>query len=77
MTITRAKLDFATLEARMLPEGLGYLKLNEFNAQASDQVHEALSDLLSQRPAGLILDLRNNPGGLLSAAVDIFVGETE
>ncbi|NLS76616.1 MAG: S41 family peptidase [Chloroflexi bacterium] len=71
VTIVRAKLDFATVEYRVLPEGPGYLRLNEFNAQASDQVHEALADLIKQRPTGLILDLRNNPGGLLSAAVDI------
>ena len=71
LTITRAKLDLATVESRLLPEGLGYLKLNEFNGRAADEVHRALSDLLSQRPTGLILDLRNNPGGLLSAAVDV------
>jgi carboxyl-terminal processing protease len=50
---------------------VGYIKLSQFNENASVQVERALKELTSQRVKGIILDLRNDPGGLLSEAVNV------
>jgi C-terminal peptidase (prc) len=50
---------------------VGYIKLSQFNENVSVQVERALKELTSQRIKGIILDLRNDPGGLLSEAVNV------
>lgn len=55
----------------MLPSGLGYIKLNEFSQDCSKDVLSACASLKVQGAKGLILDLRDNPGGLLVEAVKI------
>ncbi|MDT7910558.1 MAG: S41 family peptidase [Thermocrinis sp.] len=50
---------------------VGYIKLSQFNDNVSVQVEKALKELTSQRVKGIILDLRNDPGGLLSEAVNV------
>ncbi len=58
--------------AKMLPDGVGYIRLERFSAAAGDEVRTALGDLRKAGGLqGLILDLRDNPGGLLDAAVDV------
>ncbi len=52
-------------------EGIGYVRLNRFSNLAADELKEAVSDLRNQGIRSLILDLRGNPGGLLSQAVDV------
>jgi carboxyl-terminal processing protease len=54
------------------PSGsIGYIRLNQFSANAGDEMREAITDLQSQGAQGYILDLRSNPGGLLFASIDI------
>jgi len=55
----------------MLEGDIAYLRLKEFNAISQKRVRSALRELLADDPAGLVLDLRENPGGLLNMAVDI------
>ena len=77
-TIVRARFEVPVVEAEMLPEDIAYVQLTEFSAPAADRLLEALDELLAQNPRGLILDLRANPGGLLSQAVavtDVFLPE--
>jgi carboxyl-terminal processing protease len=50
---------------------VGYIKLSQFNENVSVQVERALKELVSKRVKGVILDLRNDPGGLLSEAVNV------
>ena len=50
-------------------EGIGYVRLNRFSDISADELREAVSELLRENIKGLILDLRGNPGGLLSQAV--------
>jgi carboxyl-terminal processing protease len=58
--------------AGMLRNGVGYIKLDRFSRRAGDEVRQAIKDLKTKGTLyGLILDLRDNPGGLLEAAVDI------
>lgn len=69
--ILRAEIEIPAVEYRMLEEEIAYLKLNNFRANAPVQVQTGLEELLAQEPRGLILDLRDNPGGLLSVAIQI------
>lgn len=69
--IVRAKIEPPVVESRMLEDGIGYLYLGAFSESADPQVRDGLESLLAEQPAGLILDLRQNPGGLVTAAVDV------
>lgn len=69
--VTRARIETPAVESEMLENGIAYLRLNDFGQTATDEVRSALRDLLAQEPRGLILDLRGNPGGYLSTAVEI------
>lgn len=77
-TITRARFEVPVVEAEMLEGNVAYIRLLEFNQLATERTAEALSDLLAQNPQGLVLDLRNNPGGFLNQSVsvaDLFLPE--
>jgi carboxyl-terminal processing protease len=50
---------------------VGYIRLTQFSAQASQEMQAAIKDLESQNVNGYVLDLRSNPGGLLYASIDI------
>lgn len=50
---------------------IGYIRLNQFNANATEEMRQAIKDLESQKVTGYILDLRSNPGGLLYSSVEI------
>lgn len=56
---------------RMADDKTGYIVLSRFNSKASSQTEEALRDLKEQGARQIILDLRGNPGGLLSEAIDV------
>lgn len=57
--------------AELLSPGVGYIHLTDFSAQTGKQFQEALGRLMDTGMESLILDLRNNPGGLLQAAVEV------
>ena len=73
VTITRAIIKISSVRSRL--EGkIGYVRVTQFNEQAQDGIESALSKFreeLGDEPEGLILDLRNNPGGLLDQAVSV------
>ncbi len=71
LTIVRAKLEIPNVEYELLPDNIAYIRLFEFNALSRGQLNEAIRQLDVNNTKGLIFDLRNNPGGLLSSAVDI------
>lgn len=58
-------------EVSVLEGHIGYIQLTEFSARTGKEFGEALNGLLKQNIDGLVLDLRNNPGGLLDAAVEV------
>ncbi len=58
-------------EARILEDGIGYIRLSEFREDTMKNINLALSELFKGKMSALILDLRNNPGGLLEASVDV------
>jgi carboxyl-terminal processing protease len=78
VTLTRDRISVPAVSYEIREDGIAYLRLGEFSAPAARQVQEALDSLLAENAAGLVLDLRGNPGGFLRTAVDItsqFVGE--
>lgn len=71
LSMERREVEVDTVEHRMLDNNVGYLQLVEFDDVSLEQMEAALADLESQGMEGLILDLRDNPGGLLTSVVDI------
>ena len=71
VTLERAKIIVPSLESEMLDNNIAYIKLFNFSEKSTKDFVAALEDLLAQDPAGLILDLRNNPGGARDSAVEI------
>jgi len=55
----------------MLSNGVGYIRLSNFSERSREEIDAAISKIEKQNPKGLILDLRFNPGGLLSQAVEV------
>lgn len=71
VTVTRDTIQAQTVEYRMLEDNLGYIAVSEFDSVTYDQYQQALEDLQNQGMQGLIVDLRNNPGGNLSTVCDM------
>src|SRR5690606_14107095 len=71
-TITRAAIEIdAVPYYKMVDAKTGYIVLSKFNSKATEQTEKALKDLKGQGAERLILDLRGNPGGLLSEAINV------
>lgn len=70
-TIVREKITVPAVEYEMLEDDIAYIALNTFNELSTKQMRDALKELLSQNPKGLIFDLRNNGGGFLVTAIEI------
>jgi len=70
-SIVRALIDIPNIETEVIEDVYAYVKLNQFTGEARSQLNTAISDLAMENKQGLILDLRGNPGGLLSAAVQV------
>ncbi|PZO33551.1 MAG: peptidase S41 [Shackletoniella antarctica] len=72
--LTRAVMELPTVEYSQKTVGgrpIGYIRLIEFNANASTQMATAIRTLSEAGVEGFVLDLRGNPGGLLMASIDI------
>lgn len=70
--LTRAIIKVQSVKAKPLPNHLGYIRISQFQERTAEDVAKALRDLnASGNLNGLVLDLRNNPGGLLNAAIGV------
>lgn len=69
----RIEINPVIAELRAEPDlpKVGYLRLGQFNGNAADEIRVALNDLENQGADAYVLDLRNNPGGLLNAGIEI------
>lgn len=72
--LSRARVEIQTVNAKLeIQHGInvGYIRLDEFSAHAAEQMQAAIADLSDQGAEAFVLDLRDNPGGLLQASIDI------
>ena len=70
-TFTRQSIENPTVETKMLKDQIGYLQVTEFDEVTVSQFKSGLASLKKQGAKKLIIDLRDNPGGLLTSVVDI------
>jgi carboxyl-terminal processing protease len=71
ITIVRDIIKIKSVKAKMLKGDIGYVKLTQFQEMSADDLAKALADLKEKGMKSIILDLRNDPGGLLNIAVDV------
>ncbi|SHE71177.1 carboxyl-terminal processing protease [Modicisalibacter ilicicola DSM 19980] len=72
VTLTREIIRNESVKSEMLEPGYGYLRISQFQNSTGKQVRDALGNLSEKAPLdGLILDLRNNPGGVLNSAIEV------
>lgn len=70
-TLIRDTIKIRSVRSRVLDERIGYVRISQFQESTAEDLSGKLADLKEENVQGLILDLRNNPGGLLSAAVGV------
>ncbi|MEX1134245.1 MAG: S41 family peptidase [Acidimicrobiia bacterium] len=70
VTITRAEVVIPVVESQLVGDS-GYVRLNLFTGDADEQFEEAVSNLLQNDIDSLVIDLRDNPGGLLDTAIEV------
>jgi carboxyl-terminal processing protease len=72
LTLIRDTIRTVSVRKRWLEPGYGYLRIAQFQRHTGDEVKKALTELKQEAPLkGIVLDLRNNPGGVLRASVDV------
>ncbi|QXP86094.1 S41 family peptidase [Methylococcus sp. Mc7] len=72
ITITRDIIKIKSVKSRILEDGYGYLRITSFQSKTGDNMVEAIDEMKKKGALkGLVLDLRNNPGGVLNAAVAV------
>ncbi len=69
--IVRDVIKVVSVKSKMLDNGIGYVRIIQFQGQTSDELEKALKTLESKGMKKLVIDLRNDPGGLLDASVDV------
>jgi carboxyl-terminal processing protease len=70
--IERANIEVATVkDAQMLEDGIAYVRVTQFSEPTAEALRRELDRLRGEGMRALVVDLRNNPGGLLSAAIDV------
>lgn len=71
-SMTREEIRVPTVEGRVLPDSyIGYVVVSQFTEKTADEMKDTLAKLMGEQVKGLILDLRDNPGGELFAAVNV------
>ena len=76
--ITRDTIKIQSVRWEMLPNNIVHLNLRYFNEDTQDDFNKAVLEIVGKNPKGIILDLRNNPGGFLDTAITVaseWVGE--
>ena len=70
--ITREIIEIKSVASKLIDNKVGYLRLKAFNQNSSDQLNKEISEIeKNKKLVGYILDLRNNPGGLLTQAIEV------
>jgi carboxyl-terminal processing protease len=80
LEIIREEINLISVYSNMLPDNIMYIRITDFSQRTGDELASALKELPQQNVESLILDLRNNLGGLLTAVIDVssqFLDEDE
>ena len=70
-TIVRDIIKIKSVKSKVIDNNIGYVKLSQFQEQTAEDLAAALKQLTEAKVTALILDLRNDPGGLLNSAIDV------
>lgn len=71
MVVERRLVEIPTVEGQMLEDNIGYIQIAQFDEVTTEQFEEVLKDLENQGMEGLIVDVRDNPGGVLDTVCDM------
>jgi carboxyl-terminal processing protease len=71
ITITRDNIKIPSVKSQILDGNIGYLQITQFSDDTASLAHKAADDFKSKNVKGVVLDMRDDPGGLLDAAVDV------
>ncbi|WP_242840728.1 S41 family peptidase [Butyrivibrio proteoclasticus] len=71
LDVMRRQVEVPTVSTKLLDDGIGYIRITEFDTVTADQFKEGMAELRAHNIKGLILDLRGNPGGSLDTVVNI------
>ena len=69
--VTRALISIPSVSSSLLQENIAYIQLFQFSQDTDDEFRSAFKELVKNKPIGVILDMRGNPGGLLDTAIQI------
>ncbi len=70
-TITRGVIKLETVKSTVIDDEIGYIRISQFSEPTAGAIHEHIAALKDEGISSIIVDLRNNPGGLLSSAIEI------
>lgn len=71
LTITRQNITVPSVNTKILPNNIGYLQITSFSDDTTDLTQKAAQEFKDKQVKGIVLDLRNDPGGLLEAAIRV------
>lgn len=71
ITIIRDTIEIKTVSIKFKENDVAYLKISRFGEKTSEEFDNTISEMLSRNSKGIILDLRNNPGGLLNSSIEV------
>lgn len=71
ITVTRGVIPLNSVRLTMLEDGVGHLRIFSFGDKTNEELEKALKEFREAKGTGLVLDLRNNPGGLLRSVVEV------
>lgn len=70
-TMIREIIKIKSVKSKVLDDGIGYIKISQFQEQTASDLSAVINKLTEDKINSLVLDLRNNPGGLLNSAIDV------
>ena len=71
ITVVRDIIEIKSVKLELKPDGIAYIKINKFGEETYNEFNAAMNSILAKDTKGIILDLRNNPGGFLDRCVNI------
>lgn len=70
-TMIREIIKIKSVKSKVLDDGIGYIKISQFQEQTASDLSAVINKMTEDKINSLVLDLRNNPGGLLNSAIDV------